>query len=280
LIENGAAAQCPDNDCGPRSVVNQGVRQWAFFRAYADGFEGYLSDKDHSDYLNGRLGRPAPTLAPASVYQKKKKKRRTQPKGNDEGPKPPATYTPLPTRTRDEIILSGVQIERFNDGDAKRIRDRILAIGNNEACLKAFKDAGLESLIDIIFENGLVIRPSTDFLNNTAQGLGLAPQTFDKAKADFRFDKSAGRPQAGTIRGFTNGIRGTADGRTQIYLDGSAFLSRANTSSFFGLDAFEDVITHELIHAGGQPSTPGMLGGLRHDLAGFEPYSKILEACK
>ena len=42
LTGAGAAAQCPDNDCGPRSVIYQGRRTSAIFRAYADGYQGYV----------------------------------------------------------------------------------------------------------------------------------------------------------------------------------------------------------------------------------------------
>ena len=42
LMGIGAAAQCPNNDCGPRSVTYQGQQTWAFFNAYGDGYQGYV----------------------------------------------------------------------------------------------------------------------------------------------------------------------------------------------------------------------------------------------
>lgn len=42
MKSSGAAVPCPGNDCGPRSVVYQGQRTWAFFNAYADGYQGYV----------------------------------------------------------------------------------------------------------------------------------------------------------------------------------------------------------------------------------------------
>lgn len=41
-IESGAAAECPNDDCGPRRVVYQGQETWASFHAYADGYQGYV----------------------------------------------------------------------------------------------------------------------------------------------------------------------------------------------------------------------------------------------
>ena len=44
LLEIGAAAQCPNNDCGPLRVYNPATQQneWRFFRAFADGYQGYV----------------------------------------------------------------------------------------------------------------------------------------------------------------------------------------------------------------------------------------------
>ncbi|MFN2491622.1 MAG: hypothetical protein ABR501_01900, partial [Pyrinomonadaceae bacterium] len=42
MLESGSAVQCPNNDCGPRSVVYQGQRTWAFFNAYGDGYQGFV----------------------------------------------------------------------------------------------------------------------------------------------------------------------------------------------------------------------------------------------
>jgi YD repeat-containing protein len=61
VLEMGAASECPYADCGPRSVVYRGRRTWAFFRAYADGYQGfvpasasYVGDGRLSPASNGR----------------------------------------------------------------------------------------------------------------------------------------------------------------------------------------------------------------------------------
>ncbi|PYS21236.1 MAG: hypothetical protein DMF72_18045 [Acidobacteria bacterium] len=47
MLDNGSAVQCPNNDCGPRQVVYQGQVTWAFFNAYADGYQGYVPNGAH-----------------------------------------------------------------------------------------------------------------------------------------------------------------------------------------------------------------------------------------
>lgn len=42
FIRGETSVQCQNNDCGPRRVVYQGQPDWAFFRAYGDGYSGYV----------------------------------------------------------------------------------------------------------------------------------------------------------------------------------------------------------------------------------------------
>jgi len=73
------------------------------------------------------------------------------------------------------------------------------------------------------------------------------------------------------------GVRLTIDGRPRLFLNDSAF---EGSSFWFGKLSLNDVLTHEFIHLGGQPSTPSLMGSLQHDLAGFEHYDDIMEACR
>lgn len=62
MLDHGSAAQCPNNDCGPRSVVYQGQRTWAFFNAYADGYQGYVPST--ARYIGGGNISPVNGLRP------------------------------------------------------------------------------------------------------------------------------------------------------------------------------------------------------------------------
>ncbi len=42
MLNNGSAAQCPNNNCGPIRGTYNGQTTWAFFNAYADGYSGYV----------------------------------------------------------------------------------------------------------------------------------------------------------------------------------------------------------------------------------------------
>jgi hypothetical protein len=41
-LSSGSAVQCPNNDCSGRQVTYKGVKQFAYFRAYADGYSGFI----------------------------------------------------------------------------------------------------------------------------------------------------------------------------------------------------------------------------------------------
>lgn len=51
LLGTGSVAQCPNNDCSARSVYNPATeqREWRFFRAFADGYQGLLDPHTHAD---------------------------------------------------------------------------------------------------------------------------------------------------------------------------------------------------------------------------------------
>ena len=98
-----------------------------------------------------------------------------------------------------------------------------------------------------------------------------------KTRDIYRAEFSTGRVQAATIPHVLFGTVLTTDGRPHILLHDSAFYGE---SLWLDTLSLSDVTTHELIHSGGQPPTPGWLGFLRHDLAGFESYEGIIEACR
>lgn len=49
LRASTSAVQCPNNNCGPIPVVYQGRREWASFRAFGDGYHGYVPH--HAKYM-------------------------------------------------------------------------------------------------------------------------------------------------------------------------------------------------------------------------------------
>ncbi|HEX8137840.1 MAG TPA: hypothetical protein VF544_09645 [Pyrinomonadaceae bacterium] len=55
LEANGAAAQCPNNDCGPQWRYNPATEEneWRFFRSFADGRQGYVPLGATSDGKGG-----------------------------------------------------------------------------------------------------------------------------------------------------------------------------------------------------------------------------------
>lgn len=99
----------------------------------------------------------------------------------------------------------------------------------------------------------------------------------DATRHAYATEFSGGGAQGATIPAVRGRVQLTTDGRPHIYLSGLAF---AGESYLFGTFSLQEVMEHEFIHAGGQGKTPGRLGGLRHDLAGFGPYNSIIEACR
>jgi hypothetical protein len=176
----------------------------------------------------------------------------------------------------DASILNLIVFEGFSEREIERILAALLPkLGGR--CVEAMNGAGLRSLEQVIRETGLTIKHSRFLYLRSAKANKLADERLqDKYKDDF----STGRAQAGTIPPERSGRRLTTDGRTYIYLHDSAFLGDSFLALFLGWHTLEDLLTHELIHAGGQPPTPGLLGPVQHDLAGYEHYERVMDACR
>lgn len=140
-------------------------------------------------------------------------------------------------------------------------------------CTEAFEAAGLQSPLRVALETGIVIQHFRLLFMYEADALNLR---YKKTRDLYRSEFSSGRVQAGTIPGTRLGLRLTVDGKPHIVIHDSAFLGE---SFLFGRLGLGDVITHEMVHTGGQGPTPGWLGFLQHDLAGFEHYDAIMGAC-
>lgn len=133
-------------------------------------------------------------------------------------------------------------------------------------CDHAYEAEGLHSPSQIISDRGVVISPAEDLRNRSAADLGLDPQTYRNAQA------KANLGQAGTVFG--------ADGRLHIFLYSYAFLGPSLTGR--AVFSLAELLKHEFIHEGLQswPDPTPLLGGRRHDLAGFPGYERIMEGCR
>jgi hypothetical protein len=178
--------------------------------------------------------------------------------------------------TVDASLLEDVSIEGYD----KKTRERIRAVMLRKItprCGAAFDNGGLRSPEQQIREGGIVIQPSKYLFDYNPRSLNLVSEkTLESYKDEF----SRGRSQAGTVPHMRSGQVLTLDGREHIYLHPSAFLGDSFLAVFFGWVTLDDVITHELIHSGGQLPTPGFWGSLQDDLAGYEHYDAIMEACR
>jgi hypothetical protein len=138
-------------------------------------------------------------------------------------------------------------------------------------CTAAFFKAKLRSPLEVVTEEGVVIRPSVDLYKYSAEELGLVS---DVTRREYCEEFSSCRSQAGTVSARLYGVRRTTDGRGRVFLHDTAFQGEW---FIFGRLSLRDVLVHEFIHVGGQPPTPGWF--FQHDLAGFEHYDEIMQAC-
>jgi hypothetical protein len=173
----------------------------------------------------------------------------------------------------DEPSLKGISFVNFQPNEEMRLRKAMAPLFTSR-CTEAFTNANLRSPLDITTEEGVVLRPSSDLYLYSAEELGLV---YDQTRRTYSAEFSSGRAQAGSVTYMRNGVRLTTDGRPRIFIHDSAFLGE---SFLFGTISLKDVLTHEFIHLGGQPPTPGWLGPLQNDLAGFEHYDEIMGACR
>ncbi|MFL6207796.1 MAG: hypothetical protein ACJ74W_03035 [Pyrinomonadaceae bacterium] len=176
----------------------------------------------------------------------------------------------------DASPLQGVVLGGFDDNEEERIRAALLR-KLTLPCQEAFEGAGLRSPARMFSQPGIIIQHYIYLHIYSAGELGLVSEA---TRAKYWDEFGTGRAQAGTIPHARYGRVMTVDGRARIYLHDTAFLGDSFLSVFYGWLSLDDVLTHELIHAAGQVPTPGIFGPLQHDLAGYEHYNKIIEACR
>lgn len=173
----------------------------------------------------------------------------------------------------DPSVFEQITTKGFTDEEETLLREALLPKFTGQ-CTQAFRDAGLRSPWELAWKSGIVFQYSRDlYVKETADLKLVSAATRNIHQAEF----STGRVQAATIPHVLFGTVLTTDGRPHILLHDSAFYGE---SFWLGTLSLSDVTTHELIHAGGQPPTPGWLGFLSHDLAGFEDYERIMNACR
>jgi hypothetical protein len=171
----------------------------------------------------------------------------------------------------DPIIFKG-----FSAREREAIRAALLRKLTNR-CGRAFNEAGLLNLQQVIDRIGLTIKHSRFLYIQGAAANHLAD---DRLQNKYKDNFSTGRAQAGTVPHIRFNKRLTTDGLVHIYLHDSAFLGDSFLAPLLGWSTLDDLLTHELIHAGGQPPKPGLFGPVRHDLAGFSHYDRIIRACR
>jgi hypothetical protein len=164
-----------------------------------------------------------------------------------------------------------VEFVHFSAAEEKAIRKELRRLLQPQ-CIVAFSKAGLRNPLEVITEEGLVLRPSVDLHDYSAKELGLVSDATRKAYWE---EFSSCRSQAGTVSAKLYGVRLTTDGRARVFLHDTAFQGE---SFIFRKLSLHDVLVHEFIHVGGQPPTPGWF--FQHDLAGFEHYDEIMRACR
>ena len=155
-------------------------------------------------------------------------------------------------------------IEHFTAAQESWIRYEMQFILSKK-CSDAYEAERLHSPSSIISDRGVVIAHAEDLRNRSAADLGLHPQTYRDAQ------RKANLGQAATGFG--------ADGRLHIFLNNKAFLGPSVAKGYFSL---AEVLKHEFIHEGlsSWPDPTPIIGSLRHDLAGFPGYDRIMEGCR
>src|ERR1051326_802192 len=171
----------------------------------------------------------------------------------------------------DDSTFRKVEFDNFSPAEKEFILKELRRL-LQPPCIVAYSTAGLRNPLEVITEEGVVLRPSVDLHEYTAKELGLVS---DATRRAYWEDFSSCRSQAGTVSARLYGMRLTTDGRARVFLHDTAFQGE---SFIFGRLSLHDVLVHEFMHVGGQPPTPGWF--FQHDLAGFEHYEEIMRACR
>ena len=161
--------------------------------------------------------------------------------------------------------------ESYGESKQQTILDTLVSLAENGNCAKAFKDAGLATIKDLI-QGGLVIGGGS-LLQDPRDAASIGITEAARARDAGAYASTA--IQAVTVRDHPGKTPDTTDGRPRIFLNASAFGG--------GALSLREVLTHELIHiAGADAKDPGILGTLlgRDDLSYYKYYDSILKACK
>lgn len=183
---------------------------------------------------------------------------------------PPPSPASFPYEV-DDSVFDKVELVNFLPEEEKAIRREMRRLFY-PPCTVAFAKAGLRSPLEVVLEEGVVLRPSIDLYNKSANRLGLVSESTRRA---YWREFSGCNSQAGTVSARLYGVRLTTDGRARIFLHDTAFQGEW---LLFRKLSLHDVLAHEFMHVGGAPPTPGWF--FQHDLAGFEHYDEIMEACR
>jgi hypothetical protein len=142
----------------------------------------------------------------------------------------------------------------------KEVLEKFARMASSKECNDAFKNAGLPTPLDLI-KKGLTLGSSfllTDSQYNKALGISEATR-----------QKYVNFSGGGITFPETN------NGTPTILLSPRAFdQDGRNVTLYYG---FDEVLTHEFIHAAG---VPGERGGIfSHDLSSYKNYNTIIDAC-
>lgn len=171
----------------------------------------------------------------------------------------------------DESVLDKVELDYFSTSEKEAVREQMLGLFSPQ-CTVAFSKARLRSPLEVVTREGVVLRPSVHLYMYPAKELGLVS---DVTRRKYWEEFSGCNAQAGTVSARLYGVSLTTDGRARVFLHDTAFHGEW---LIFRKLSLHDVLVHEFMHVGGQPPTPNWF--FQHDLAGFEHYDEIMQACR
>jgi YD repeat-containing protein len=284
-LESGAASQCPDNECSRFRTVN-GVTVYETYRAYADGYEGYLGvginyvgdgfifgsvwtgtgQSEKNELTDNPYESLIASFQGSDNRDRKKSKRRPR---QDPRLSEPSPTTSQKSKAGVEFLPS---VGSYGEREREQVKETLANIVLSDPCAKAFKDAGLKTPFELLMK-GIVIGPASLLTNpDNVNMIGITEQARQR---DVHIVGSTSI-QAITIRDHPDHAPDTTDGRARIFLNASAFGG--------GVLPLREVLVHELIHVAGiEAKDPGFFGGYilgRNDLSYYDKYQAIIDACK
>jgi len=268
MLESGSAVQCPNNDCGPRTLraydangnfVGRVLSQP--FQAFADGHSGFLppgARYQGNGYWDLPGTRRPSRSGPPTLRTADPSRSRGSDDGTNEGRSYRLGVTPQRLFNHQQKTLT---IEHFTAAQESWIRYEMRFILTPK-CDRAYEAEKLKSPSSIISGRGVVIRHAKDLRERSAADLGLDPRTYRDAQTKVNYG------QGGTVFG--------VDGTLQIYLNSYAFVGPNLDGRYLSL---AEVLKHEFIHEGIR-EWPSPWHPFSHDLRGFPGYYRIMEGCK